>query len=810
MKANKYLCVHGHFYQPPRENAWLEVVELQDSAAPFHDWNDRINYECYAPNTAARLLNEQRSITNILNNYAYISFNFGPTLLSWLEKADPSTYHGILKADQESMQRYGGHGSALAQVYSHLIMPLANAADQETQVIWGIQDFEHRFGRKPEGMWLAETAADTSSLEMLAKHGIKFTILAPRQAKAIRKTGDADWQQLIPGTVDPRRPYLCKLPSGREIALFFYDGGVSQAVAFNGLLNDGDRFANALAAVFDNNDTPQLGHIATDGESYGHHHRFGEMALAKCMHQLDQRPDIHLTNYGQYLELFPPQYEAQIHENSSWSCVHGVERWRNDCGCNTGGRSDWNQGWRGPLRDTLNWLRDSLIPLYEKHTKSLLKDPWAARNEYIQVILAERNAEVLEAFLVKHTRRPLKNGERTTLLRLLEMQRHAMLMFTSCGWFFDEISGLETDQILQYANRAIYYAEQIAGVSLHQEFLERLENTPSNYYENGAVSYRKNVVPARVDLVRVGMHYAASSLFERYPEELELFNYRMDSEVFHREEAGYQRLAYGRTKLTSKITLSEKQFSFAVLYLGQHNIIGHISLDMERPAFDQLTKQLQEAFHGTDLGQVIGIMQDFFGAERFTFWHLFRDEKRKIINLINKQSLRLVETAFREIFNDTYQLMTGIRESNIPVPLPFQSAAQFVINSDLDRFFRSDVLLIRELNRLIGEVKKWEITFTDTQALELAAGERIYKEIRRLYGRFAEGPEDLDNLNEILEAIQELGLDLNLWKSQNLYWSWRQSFQELWSDPTLQPTPAWLDAFNRLGGLLGMALPIGE
>lgn len=772
MKKEKYLCIHGHFYQPPRENAWLESVELQDSAAPFHDWNDRINFECYAPNTAARLLDNDKQIINIVNNYSKISFNFGPTLLSWLEKADPMTYQAIIQADKESRLAGGGKGSAMAQAYGHLILPLANRRDKETQVIWGIRDFEHRFGRKPEGMWLAETAADTESLEVLAENGIKFTVLAPRQGKAIRKIGDETWENIPSDSIDPRRAYLCKLPSGRTITLFFYHGGVAQDVAFKGLLNDGINFANAIAGSFENIDAPQLIHVATDGESYGHHHRYGEMALASCLDHLEKNTDIQIINYSAFMAKFPPQWEAQIHENSSWSCVHGIERWRSNCGCNSGGRPGWNQNWRAPLRETLNWLRDELIPIYESQTAGLLKDPWAARNDYIQLVLQRGNEPLLQKFIQAHASKPLTEEEKIQLLRLMEMQRQAMQMFTSCGWFFDEISGLETDQILQYANRAIHYAEQVAGVELHEEFLQRLEKIPSNVYENGASSYKKNVIPARVDLARVGMHYAASSLFEEYPEYLEIFNYQMSSEEFHRYEGGNQRLAFGRTKVRSKVTLSEKHFSFAVLYLGQQNIIGHISVDMPQADFDAMEAKLIPAFEQTDLGEVVGVMQDYFGSERFTYWHLFNDEKRKILGEISERSLRATETVFREIYNDNYQLMTGIKLSKIPVPETYLTAVKFILNHDLVAMFSSgNTFSIRTLKRLIAEFKKWEVKLTNRSSLRLSITERVYLELQLILQEKEKALERMRLLNLVMENLKELEMDLNIWKGQNFYFS---------------------------------------
>ncbi|MBK8042144.1 MAG: DUF3536 domain-containing protein [Haliscomenobacter sp.] len=770
MKPTRYICVHGHFYQPPRENAWLEVIETQDSAAPFHDWNDRINFECYAPNTAARILGEGEQIVDIINNYERISFNFGPTLLSWLEHADPASYRAIQEADRKSMERFGGHGSAMAQVYNHLIMPLANYRDKETQVIWGIRDFERRFGRKPEGMWLAETAVDTETLEVLAAEGIQFTVLAPRQAKAVKAPGEDNWQYVSAETVDTRRPYRCLLPSGKSIALFFYHGDISQGVAFSGLLNDGARFASALMGAFDESASPQLAHIATDGESYGHHHRFGEMALAACLQHLEDLPGVALTNYSQYLNLFPPDWEAQVHDNSSWSCVHGVERWRANCGCNSGGRPGWTQEWRKPLRELLNWLRDQLIPLYERQTQRLLKDPWAARNDYIEVLLY-RSEETIEAFWARHARQKLKEDEQVSILRLLEMQRNAMLMFTSCGWFFDEISGMETDQILQYANRAIHYAEQVAGIRLHNLFLQRLEQIPSNVYADGSVSSRQNVMSARADLVRVGMHYAASSLFEEYPEKLAIFNYFAESEVFHRYEAGIQRLAIGRTRVTSRVTQSEKLFSFAVLYLGQLNFLGQISVNMTRSAFDEMAADLIEDFKKSDLGRVIEHMETHFGEDRFSFRELFRDEKRKIFRHIGAKSSRLIDTAYREIYEDSYQLMTIIQLNSLPLPEAFQNAAQHILNQDMVRFFSNGSLNIRELKRLASEFKKWGVTLANAASLQLTASERIYSEIQRIEKDPEDRLERLLNLNQVLHILDDMAIAINFWKSQNLFFS---------------------------------------
>ena len=390
---NKFICVHGHFYQPPRENPWLEEIEVQDSAYPYRDWNERINAECYNPNTASRILGSNRNIIDIINNYSKISFNFGPTLLSWMEEHAPDVYHKILEADVLSRKQFSGHGSAIAQVYNHIIMPLANERDRRTQVIWGIEDFKSRFGRDPEGMWLSETAVDTLTLEILAEYGIKFTILAPRQAKAIKPLNEEEWTDVSQGTIDPKRVYLCNLPSGNSITLFFYDGSISQEIAFGDLLNDGSNLLERMDRTFRDDDEIQISHIATDGETYGHHQKHGDMALAYFLHLVEEREDLQLTIYGEFLEKNPPEWEVQIIDETSWSCVHGVERWKSDCGCNTGMHPGWNQQWRKPLRETLDWLRDKMIEIYEREGKRFTKDVWKLRDAYIKIILKTKSSE---------------------------------------------------------------------------------------------------------------------------------------------------------------------------------------------------------------------------------------------------------------------------------------------------------------------------------------------------------------------------------------------------------------------------------
>jgi len=427
-----YICVHGHFYQPPRENPWLEAVELQDSAYPYHDWNERITAECYAPNGASRILTSDGRIGKIVNNYERISFNFGPTLLSWMKTASPETYRNIIDGDKQSSEHFGGHGAAIAQAYSHVILPLANTRDKRTQVTWGIRDFESHFGRAPEGMWLPETAVDLESLDILAQHGIRFTILSPGQASRVRKISARTWTDVSGARVDPTMAYRLRLPSKRTINIFFYDGPISHGVAFEGLLDNGEALANRLVGAFsDGRAWPELVHIATDGETYGHHHHRGEMALTYALDHIQSKELATLTCYGQYLSEHPPTHEVEIFERTSWSCVHGIERWRSDCGCNSG-RVGWNQAWRAPLREALDGLRDTLAARFEEAAGKLFKDPWAARDAYIGVLL-DRSEENVCAFLRTQSGRDLTRPESCDALKLLEMERHDMLLYTSCG-----------------------------------------------------------------------------------------------------------------------------------------------------------------------------------------------------------------------------------------------------------------------------------------------------------------------------------------------------------------------------------------
>ncbi|MCQ2789121.1 MAG: DUF3536 domain-containing protein, partial [bacterium] len=418
-----YLTIHGHFYQPPRENPWLESIELQESALPNHDWNERINNECYNPNSVSKIVDSRNRILDVVNNYESMSFNFGPTLLSWMEKHAPYAYERIIKADIKSVAEHGGHGNAIAQVYNHMIMPLANERDKQTQVKWGIKDFKLRFGREPEGMWLAETAVDDDTLRVLVENGIKFTVLSPYQAQKVKKITGNEWQDVSWGSIDPARAYRYYIKSapGKYIDLFFYDGAISKSVAFDEILKDGNKFIRRLKeGVSDLRDYPQLVNIATDGESYGHHTKFGDMALAYVLKIRAKDEGFTIVNYAEYLDMFPPEMEVEIKQASSWSCFHGVGRWKEDCGCSTGGHPGWNQKWRKPLREALDYLRDEFALIFEKEGKKYLKDVWNARNNYIDVVL-DRSEKNVKEFQKENFVENLSEEDCVKAMKLLEI-----------------------------------------------------------------------------------------------------------------------------------------------------------------------------------------------------------------------------------------------------------------------------------------------------------------------------------------------------------------------------------------------------
>jgi alpha-amylase/alpha-mannosidase (GH57 family) len=801
-----YICIHGHFYQPPRENPWLENVELQDSAYPYHDWNERVTAECYAPNSVSRILEGDNQIIRLVNNYSKISFNFGPTLLSWLEAKAPDVYEAILEADRESQKNFSGHGSALAQVYNHMILPLANARDRRTQVLWGIRDFQRRFKRMPEGMWLPETAVDIESLEILSELGIRFTILAPHQASRVRPITGRSWHDVSGSRIDPTQAYEQRLPSGRKITLFFYDGPIARAVAFEGLLSSGEHLANRLGGAFqDERNRPQLVHIATDGESYGHHHRFGDMALAYALNTIESNQLAKLTNYGEYLERHPPTHQVEIIEKTSWSCLHGIDRWWRNCGCNSGSHPGWNQEWRTPLRDALDGLRDSLALPFEQQGREFLKDPWAARNDYLSVI-HDRSKKNVEDFFARHALRPLSAADMTGALKLLELQRHAMLMYTSCGWFFDELSGIETMQTMLFAGRAVQLAQDRFGDFLESQFMERLASAQSNLPEHrdGRRVYEKFVRPAMVNWEQVGAHYAVNSLFERYSERAKIYCYRTERQDYQIFDAGVAKLAMGQVKLTSEITWESVVLNFGVLHMGDHHVNCGVQESFDDDTDPNLAREAVEAFRRADFAEVIRFIDRRFGESNYSLWSLFRDEQRKVLEQILTASLGEAEALYRQIYERRAPMMRFLTNLHIPLPRVFSAAAELVINGHLRQALEREEIDAERVNALL-EAAKLEGVPLDTATLEFAYRHKL----ERLTERLIVNPtvDSLQQLDSAGSLIRALPFRVDLWKIQNSYYRLLESVypdMRQKEDQGDRAAQVWLDTFRALGQKLAV------
>lgn len=814
----RYLCVHGHFYQPPRENPWLEDVEIQDSAHPFHDWNERITRECYGPNAASRILDGRGRITEIVDNYRKISFNFGPTLLSWMARKDPDVYARILEGDRASVAARSGHGNALAQVYNHIIMPLASDRDRDTQVRWGLRDFEHRFGRKAEGMWLSETAVNTETLETLARHGVKFTILSPTQARRVRpmrRVDDqsdggegkgGDWLDVSGGRVDPSRAYHWRSPRGHSLALFFYDSPISHAVAFEGVLNNGDVFADRLLSGFSpQRNGAQLMHIATDGESYGHHHRFGDMALAFALRRIEQSPDVRLTNYGEFLEKEPPTWEVDIHENSSWSCAHGVERWRSDCGCRLGGHGGWTQGWRTPLRDALNNLTEPLDDLFVRRGESYFKSPWDARDDSIALIL-DRTPGSVQAFFDRNARRSLNDGERTDALRLLEMQRQRLLMFTSCAWFFDEISGLESTTVLTSAARALQLAAVYPeGARLEAEFVATLAKAKSNLPEigNGAVVYERYVKPVSAGLPRIAAHQAMKALWRDEESRGQVYCFDYEFVEQKSERAAGTALSVGQIRVRSRITQETLDAAYAVLHMGGHDFHCVLKATPEPGRFRAVRDRILEHFTTGTLMEVLNLFAQNFEPEVFGLQDLLLEERRRILGAVIEDILGRFEGTYRLLVDENKKLMNYLQKAAFPMPHAFRLALESVLGRDMHRammMFEKDESATELLGRVQSEAKMFGVQLNWSGAARLVE-RRVESHAKSLGVQLA--PEPARRLLSLLDLSDRLDLPVSLWSTENVFF-------DLWQNRLrnqLRSAPDQSDArtYHQLATRLRMA-----
>ena len=778
MSSEVFLTIHGHFYQPPRENPWLEAIELQDSAMPFHDWNERICKECYNPNSVSKIVDSRNKILDVVNNYEYMSFNFGPTLLSWLERFAPLTYERIIKADIASVSEHSGHGNAMAQVYNHMIMPLANEEDKRTQIKWGIRDFEYRFGRKPEGMWLAETAVDDDTLRILEENGIKFTVLSPYQADKFKEENDKEWQDVSWGNIDPARLYKYNIKSapGKSIDLFFYDGAISRSVAFDELLKDGNKFIKRLKeGVSDCRNYPQLINIATDGESYGHHTKFGDMALSYVLKVRAKDEGFIITNYAEYLDKYRSGCEVEIKQASSWSCFHGVGRWMEDCGCSTGGHPGWNQKWRKPLRNALDYLRDELIPIFEEEGAKYFKDNvWNVRNRYIDVIL-DRNEMNIKKFQQNNFKADLSDEDKVRAMQLLEIQRQNLLMYTSCGWFFSEVSGIETVQIMKYAARSMQLASKFTDKNLEENFVNILAQAKSNIPEFGTGKdiYEKFVKPSIITPKQVASLWALSSLYQDFEDEQSVYCYTITRKAYKKVQKGSSSFVVGHIEIQSKITLQKFNLMFALMqYAGGdfHCAIKEYSDDFE---FNKIKNSLIKSFLTNPLTEIIRSLDEYFGKEYFTLKDIFIEERRKILQILLRGKLEKFSRIYQDMYDEGKGSIYHLQSLGLKIPDEFKLSAGYALSrkfNDIvihsDGFFEDDS--IQQAVDIDMEAKLIDIKLDKTPSNNLFA-HKVLQNINRLVYSFE--IQQADVVLELFDTVEKLDLHIDIAEAQNIYFA---------------------------------------
>ncbi|MBQ8476328.1 DUF3536 domain-containing protein [bacterium] len=773
----KYLTIHGHFYQPPRENPWIEEIEIQESAAPEHDWNEKICAQCYAPNGSSRIVDGSNKIIEISNNYKYMSFNFGATLLSWMEKHDPAAYKRIIDADIDSRKMYQGHGCAIAQVYNHMILPLANQNDKITQVLWGLKDFQKRFNRNSEGIWLAETAVDAQTLEVLVDCGVKYTILSPHQAKCINKIGEHNWQDVSWGSIDPSRAYRYYVEGTdkqKYIDLFFYDGQISKSVAFDNLLQDGNKFAHRLNDGYsDSRNFAQLINIATDGESYGHHTKFGDMALAYILRVGAKNLGFEITNYAQYLEMHPPEYEVDIKPVSAWSCCHGVGRWMDDCGCSTGAQPHWNQKWRKPLRQALDYLRDELIKLCSTQGTKYYKDFWSARNDYIDVIL-DRSLDSINAFFKVHAKKQLSNSERTKAIKLMEIQRFAQLMYTSCGWFFADISGIETTQILKYALRAMELAGEFSKINYEKTFLSILQKAKSNLIEfrNGKDIFNNHVKTSAVSVDEIAAQFAIeSSLKENDNKTDNLYCYTIKKSNYKKYKNDNSTLYFGKLEITSNITLEKKDVSFAAIKTQDFDFYCAVKEFVSLDDYNLERREILKAFEEGN-SEAIKIIKVYFGDEYYSLKDIPIDKRKKILKNLIVSNLKKANETYKDLYQTLLAPITYLSDLGMDIPEGFRVCAKYTLLSDLADEFKQitsyqDKKPVKKISEIAQLTQKFKINIDNEYTRDILSN-KLYELTLKLKEKT-----NVTNANEILgffNIVEKLKIEVKIINSQNVFY----------------------------------------
>jgi alpha-amylase/alpha-mannosidase (GH57 family) len=685
------LVIHGHFYQPPRDNPWTGAVEREPGAQPFHDWNERIHRECYRPNAFARVLDGYGRIERIVNNYQHISFNFGPTLISWIAEHDEVTYQRILAADRASARKTG-HGNALGQAYGHAILPLCNARDKRTHIRWGIADFRARFGRMPEALWLPETACDAATLSELVDHGLRFAVLAPTQAARVRPAGGA-WRSVADGGIDPGHTYRWLHPdgSGRSLVLFFYDGPIARSIAFEGALASSQALVASLLRAPGGEE--RLVHVATDGESYGHHFHFGDLSLAHALCVEAPARGLEPTNYGAFLDRQPPRMDVEIApgpggEGTSWSCAHGVSRWIRDCGCQTGGREGWNQTWRTPLRTALDVLRDAAAVLFEDAAADLFSDPWASRDAYVELLL---DPDSRGRWLDRHARRPLGDADWRRALTLLEAQRHALLMYASCGWFFSDVSGIETVEVLRYAGRAIELLDELGMPVPRDRFLEALAEARSNSAEkgNGADVYRRAVEQSRVSAERTAAHVALAGLVGDGEDAGTAGGYAWRCLQKKKEQHGRLTLSTARIQLEGRMTGARSDHAVASVHFGGVDLFCARQPDPGPAPYQAAADRLWQSFRTVSLPTLLRLMREEFGPDEWGPEGLLPEGRQRVFDLVFGDLVGQFVDHYTRLYQANQRILEMLQDAGFDLPPELRAAAEFTLghrfHDEIDR-----------------------------------------------------------------------------------------------------------------------------
>ena len=777
-RKDRYLIIHGHFYQPPRENPWTERIDRQDSAAPWHDWNERITAECYVPNGWSRRIDGYGRILRLVNNYAHISFNFGPTLLSWIESRHPGLYQRILEADEWSASR-AGSGNAIAQVYNHIIMPLAERRDQETQIRWGVEDFERRFGRSPGGIWLAETAINEETLEILIDFGFRFIILSPHQAGRFKELGGGSWNDVSNGSIPTGRPYRCfgarrRRTRKRWIDIFFYDARLSTAVSFEHLLHSGDRLADQVEKAYGWSGG-DLVTIATDGEVYGHHEPFADMALSYLIDVAAPERGLTMTNFPAYLDSHEPEHEVQIKlgpngEGTAWSCSHGVGRWKENCGCSIGHTPGWDQEWRAPLRDSLDDLRDELASIFTGEASGMVRDPWRARDRYIDVIL-DRTVERARSFAREEASRDLDADEQARLLSLLEAQRNALLMFTSCGWFFDDISNIETTQLMKYAGRAIELAGPGHAETLEKELIAGLSKAKSNIpkYGTGADLYREAVEHAAVDADFLAGQYVLARYLGRPEASPEDLGYRFATvgEFERRIDGGT--IETGIIEVVSPFTLEQSLFGF-MLFLGVPAKMRCMlcPLDsMER--FDEMRAHAEDLPPGTGPDEAVQTALDRFGGHVVSLRDLFIEDRETLLGELARRQIESHEDDYERFYIENRDMLRMFSDTWLTPPasisVPAETFLSRKLEKEISRWERSiETAGLEGIGDVVSEAKHYGIRLDRSRIADMFT-EVLLERLRGLEESFEAGA--CPALLEFVEFGESIDVEIHPHDIQN-------------------------------------------